>query len=178
MIGIYKISNNINGKVYIGKSKNIDKRFKQHIKDSRRVNDRRGKTSMYKDAREIGWDNFSLEVIENCIPESLDDREFYWIGVYLDKGNCYNVAQSQLKRLEDPIYYQQKKSELKKATDKMKKRVNQYDKEGNLVGTFDGVREASRITGISHHTIQKVAKGDKYRKTAGGFVWKYSEEKV
>lgn len=30
-IGIYKITNTVNGKVYIGKSHNIEERFKQHI---------------------------------------------------------------------------------------------------------------------------------------------------
>ena len=40
MCGIYKIENLINGKVYIGKSINIKKRFKDHISDSFNENKR------------------------------------------------------------------------------------------------------------------------------------------
>lgn len=32
-IGIYKITNNITGKVYIGKSEHLDKRFNEHLRD-------------------------------------------------------------------------------------------------------------------------------------------------
>ena len=60
----------------------------------------------------------------------------------------------------------------------MKKKVAQYDIEGNLIAVYEGVREAGRVTGISHKSISKVARGVKYRKTAGGYVWKYLQEKV
>ena len=32
MIGIYKITNKINGKIYIGQSMNIERRLKEHMK--------------------------------------------------------------------------------------------------------------------------------------------------
>lgn len=54
-----------------------------------------------------------------------------------------------------------------------KKRVGQYSKDGSLVAEFEGTREAERATGISSQSISKVALGKKYRKTAGGFAWKY-----
>ena len=34
MIGIYKITNKVNGKVYIGQSDNIERRWKNHKKDA------------------------------------------------------------------------------------------------------------------------------------------------
>ena len=36
MIGIYKIYNNLDNKVYIGQTKNLEKRFSQHIDHLRR----------------------------------------------------------------------------------------------------------------------------------------------
>jgi predicted GIY-YIG superfamily endonuclease len=53
------------------------------------------------------------------------------------------------------------------------KKVLQIDKSGNIVAEFEGVRIASKITGIDHRSISQVASGSLIRKTAGGFKWKY-----
>lgn len=53
-------------------------------------------------------------------------------------------------------------------------RVAQIDKSGNVINEFDGVRIASRETGIDHRSIQSVASGSNpKRHTAGGFKWIY-----
>lgn len=38
MIGVYLITNNINGKMYIGSSINIERRWKEHLRDLRNGN--------------------------------------------------------------------------------------------------------------------------------------------
>lgn len=81
----------------------------------------------------------------------------------------------QKERLKDPEYLAEKSKQLKKYTDSIKKKVYQYDKQGNLVAEYNGTREAERKTGVNSQSISKVALGQ--RKTAGGFVWKYSQEK-
>lgn len=162
----------ISGKVYVGQSKDHLKRLKQHIKDSKRVDDVRGKTPLYDDARAIGWDNFTIQLLEICEDSKGNDRESYWIKEYFD--NSYNKSVYAI-TAHDPKYQEAATKALKIATDKMKKSVQQLDLLGNIVNVFDGVREASRATGINHHTIQKVAKGKEKRKTAGGYVWKYSD---
>lgn len=53
------------------------------------------------------------------------------------------------------------------------KKVLQIDKSGNIVAEFEGVRIASKLTGIDHRSISQVASGSLIRKTAGGFKWKY-----
>lgn len=53
------------------------------------------------------------------------------------------------------------------------KNVLQIDKSGNIVAEFEGVRIASKLTGIDHRSISQVASGSLIRKTAGGFKWKY-----
>lgn len=52
------------------------------------------------------------------------------------------------------------------------KPVVQFDKLGNVVGQFSSMSEAERQTGISVDSICMVCRGR--RKTAGGFVWKYT----
>jgi hypothetical protein len=56
------------------------------------------------------------------------------------------------------------------------KPVIQIDKEGNIVGEFDGVRIAHAKTGIDHRSIAAVAAGTHpTRKRAGGYFWKYKD---
>jgi len=52
-----------------------------------------------------------------------------------------------------------------------KKPISQYDINGNLVKEYDGVRLASRITGITRQAINSALCGKS--KTSGGFIWKY-----
>ena len=54
------------------------------------------------------------------------------------------------------------------------KRVSQFDKDGNLVGSFSSSYEAERITGISRTHIGGCCRGE--RLTAGGYVWKFEIE--
>lgn len=55
------------------------------------------------------------------------------------------------------------------------KRVDMYSKSGELVCSFKSINEAGRKTGISEIQIGRCCKGKYGRKTAGGFIWKYSE---
>ena len=59
--GIYKITNLVNGKVYIGASKNIEKRWSVH---------RNGHTAIAEDLQTFGLENFKFEVLLEC-PESM-----------------------------------------------------------------------------------------------------------
>ena len=51
--------------------------------------------------------------------------------------------------------------------------VQQLDLQGNVIREYPSYREAERQTGIS--AIDKVCAGAKYRKTAGGYKWRYKE---
>ena len=56
---------------------------------------------------------------------------------------------------------------------KTSKKIKQYDKEGNFIKEWESTMEIERQLKIHHGSISSVCK-DKV-KTAGGFVWKYSE---
>ena len=51
--------------------------------------------------------------------------------------------------------------------------IGQYDLDGNLIKAFKSIKEASAETGIKVANISAVASKHKWRKTAGGFVWRY-----
>lgn len=85
--GIYKITNNLNGKFYIGKSVNIWNRWRQHrcAKDN---------APIHRAMKKYGKDNFSLEILEQCSKEELDLKEKQWIAFYdgYYNINCYNAT--------------------------------------------------------------------------------------
>lgn len=92
---IYKIVNNVNNKIYIGKTENVDpiKRFNEHKKDyKKRSNEKR---PLYNAMKKYGIDNFSFEIIEET--DNTSDREIYWINklrTYIGFKDCvgYNAT--------------------------------------------------------------------------------------
>jgi len=88
---IYKIYNDINDKLYIGKTlTTIEERFKQHCHDrGRRQYEKR---PLYNAMNKYGVENFHIELIEECEIELLSQRECYWIEYYNTYYNGYNAT--------------------------------------------------------------------------------------
>ena len=80
--GIYKIENLINGKIYIGKSVNIQKRFQDHIGDSFKENTPAYNHLIHKAIRKYKPENFSFIIIEECDENELNQKEMAWIRLY------------------------------------------------------------------------------------------------
>ena len=87
--GIYKITNQINNKCYIGQSVDISKRWKDHAKCGLGIDAPQG-NKLYKDMQEIGIWNFSWELLETCPREQLNEKEKYYINLYQSQDFGYN----------------------------------------------------------------------------------------
>lgn len=98
MIGIYKITNLVNGKTYIGQSINIERRFWDHRCVSHETN-RHLKHALIK----YGKDNFKYEVIEECSAEMLDEREMYYISKLSPEYNVLAGGQGKGRCLSDDV---------------------------------------------------------------------------
>lgn len=87
---IYIIKNNINDKVYIGKTfNNIQTRFREHIRDSRKKHKEHRK--LYSAISKYGENNFYVELVEDNIDESiLSNKEIEYIKFYDSYKNGYN----------------------------------------------------------------------------------------
>ena len=86
MIGIYKITNNLNQKSYIGQSIHIEQRWEEHLYKTS------GCTLLKYALYKYGVHNFSFDVIEECPQELLNEREQYWIQYYDSFNNGYNLT--------------------------------------------------------------------------------------
>lgn len=87
MIGIYKIQNKINGKIYIGQSNDIKRRFSEH-----KYRTPRFRLAIDWAIVKYGIDNFDFSVIEECKEEELDEKESYWIKKFNSKEEGYNFS--------------------------------------------------------------------------------------
>lgn len=79
MVGIYKIENVVNGKVYIGQSVNVASRWKDHLCRYNQSTCRQYYDDLYVEMREHGIENFKFQIIEVCNSAELNSREQFWI---------------------------------------------------------------------------------------------------
>lgn len=89
---IYKIINKINNKQYVGKTtQTLEERYLGHIKCAKNKVNR----YLYDAMNKYGYDNFSIQLIEECDDSILNDREIFWIAelnTYWLNGCGYNMT--------------------------------------------------------------------------------------
>jgi group I intron endonuclease len=89
---IYKITNILNNKIYIGKTtKTLKIRWNTHLRDSKKNSN----IYLYNAIKKYGKDNFIIEQIENCPDECGNDKEKYWIKYFNSSNKTigYNITE-------------------------------------------------------------------------------------
>lgn len=127
--GIYKFTNKTNGKIYIGQSINIERRYYEHFKrdDS--------KNYFHRAIKKYGKDNFFFEILEECLEEDLNDREKYYITIYNSNNRKlgYNSTGG--------------------GDGAESKKIKQYDENGKLIKIFSSITEAAEILNLPASNI-------------------------
>ena len=131
---IYKITNKINGKSYIGQTiQSVKERFYRHC--STKCSQAILNMAIHKAINKYGKSNFTIEVIEEVESANLNDREKYWIKYYDSYNNGYNSTEGG----QDGI-----------------KLFKNLDTESVVKGYESGksLREVSRIFNVDKQTIK------------------------
>lgn len=82
---IYKITNKINGQSYIGlTTRSVEIRWKEHCRHTDQL--------IGQAIAQYGPENFTLEIIEECNDNIIDEREIYWISYYNTYNQGYNAT--------------------------------------------------------------------------------------
>jgi group I intron endonuclease len=111
---IYKYTNKINGKIYVGQTNNLQKRFSGHKSEAFNPKANGYNLPIHAAIRKYGLENFTFEVLEEIAEgESqrfIDDREIYFIGYYhsLITENGYNLTIGGEGCPKPPLTYEQK----------------------------------------------------------------------
>lgn len=88
---IYKIENDINNKVYVGKTlRTPERRFKEHCNDA--FTRKCEKRPLYSAMRKYGIEHFHISILEECSEEEINDKEQYWIQQLNSYHNGYNAT--------------------------------------------------------------------------------------
>ena len=88
--GIYKITNIENQMCYIGQAANIADRWKQHIKRGIGA-ETPTRNKLYPAMLELGVENFTFEIVEECERSKLNEREDYWQKFFHAKDFGYSI---------------------------------------------------------------------------------------
>ena len=93
-IQIYKLTNDINNKIYVGSTHNLlNTRMRCHRSKSKNITGRRN-SKLYSHMREIGIEHFKIELIEKFNFETKEQRfikEQYWIEKIKPELNMFNA---------------------------------------------------------------------------------------
>ena len=202
MAYIYKITNQINGKVYIGATiRNPETRWAEHQRDYIRLDFE--KRPLYNAINKYGVNNFTFETIEET--NEPQEREIYYIQKYDSFNNGYNATLGgegtrfidEGKVVNLYLENQQKTisiiaKELEISTDAVSdilkrnhidirasahyhsKPIYQLDKQTEeIIQEFSCVNDAARFLGDKRKS-QHISEVCKgIRKSAYGFKWKY-----
>ena len=88
--GIYKITNIENQMCYVGQAVNIADRWKQHIKRGIGT-EAPTRNKLYPAMLEVGVENFTFEIVEECDKSKLNEREDYWQEFFHAKDFGYSI---------------------------------------------------------------------------------------
>ena len=167
--GIYSIKNRITNKCYIGLSNNLYMRLGMHL--TRLANNKHKNRFLQEEWNEYGHNNFEFEILEDCSPELLEEREMYYINNFAD----YNIQRDGF-RLGMSDYSKNKMSKsrqegLKNGTIVIKTtNIHKYDLDGNYLESYKSVKDAADKNSILNSCIVRAAKSNK---SAGNFMWSY-----
>lgn len=88
--GIYKITNQETGECYIGQAVDVRRRWMDHCKAGLGIDTPQG-NQLYAAMLEYGLDNFSFELLLECTPKELNEKEKYFIELYNSNVVGYNI---------------------------------------------------------------------------------------
>jgi group I intron endonuclease len=196
-IGVYKIVNLVNGKIYIGKSLRLKYRWKQHLwKLKNKTHANKHLQSAFDKYTNV---NFWFEILEYCSKENVCEREMFYInkhqsynpkfGYNKTKGGEGLKATDEIKQkisnsLKGKPASEAKKENCRKAQTGLKRSkehkeniskalkhpISQYDLQGTFIKNWDSIREASNKLGFCESVISRCVNSK--RKTAYKFIWK------
>ena len=168
---IYKITNNINGKIYIGQTiQSAKKRWWGHLYPSKAT-----VSAIDAAIKKYGRGSFSIQTIDygNSIDE-LNEKEIFWIAFFRSTSpNGYNISSGGSNRLTS-VESRMKISASNSGRfvgekSARAKRVYQYTLDGKFVAEHGSMREAARTSGAHGNAIASVCRGEHYY--CGGFRW-------
>jgi group I intron endonuclease len=170
--GVYAIKNKINGKLYIGSSNNIRKRFYNH--KNLLINNKHYNIKLQRAWNKNGENNFEFYILEETSTNEIELREAE--QKHLDLNNSYSPKSGyNISKKADCPYGNEKSGEFLKIFNKTKRKpIIQYNLDGEFIKEWESLSEAAKFYKIKVSSI--FANCKRRIKTVSGFVWRYKSE--
>lgn len=157
MFSVYKITNNINNKAYIGSSIRVQHRWKEEINSAFNKNSSSYYYPLSCAFRKYGLDNFSFEIIKDDFnsKEEMEQYEKEMIIKYNSLNNGYNQTLYTECALRDPKIKQQ-------CVEKFGRKCALVDKNDNIIEKYNSLQEAGKIN-FGENTgsnVKKICEGE------------------
>lgn len=157
---IYKITNIVNSKIYIGKTiKSLNYRFSRHLINANKKINRH----LYDSINRYGKEAFKIELIEECADDLLNKREIYWISKHKSnqKEFGYNMTDGGDggKMQPESIEKMRLKKTGRKTSDETKKKQSK-SQIGKHVGDLNVAKRPEVKEKISKTLKQKYESGE------------------
>lgn len=156
---IYKATNKINGKIYIGKTYNFEKRKNEHIYEMNNG------LPFHNALKKYGLENFEWEIIDHAnTDKDIREKEIYWISklrtcINFEDCNGYNLTLGG----EGGVSWNSKP-------------VSRYDLDGNYIDSFVSCAHASNDLNLDRKSIERAVKLKSAQ--SGGYQWRYRQEPI
>lgn len=175
MYWIYKITNLVNGKIYIGKTKNIKRRLSQHFHEES------SSDSLIKRAiKEFGENNFKIEIIK----ENLDSKEakrleeeYILLHNSHNRDKGYNIKIGEKHTEETKRHIGQAQIGEKNHMYNVKGKMNKTSKPIIELKTnkhYDSITQAANELNLNLSHIAAVCRGN--RNSTGGYMFRFIDE--
>lgn len=173
MIGyIYMIKNKVNGKIYIGKTKNYKIRVMNHFSEAKNGT---SFAPLHKDIRTYGLETFYSEVLKEIeledeleLIKELNKYEDYYMDYYDTIKNGYNVTKNHLNGSKTGTQLGSKNHNLGK--------IIVYNKDGSIYKIYSNRKHLCNELNIHKSTLSNCLANRK--KHSKGFIFKYESENL
>jgi len=160
--GVYKITNLINNKSYVGSSLNLGRRFTTYY--SFKYIDSQKNSLICKALLKYGYSKFSLEILKYCSSKDLLSREQYYLDRFKPKYNILTVAGSSIgyKHSEETIKKFKARRHTKETIEKFKTKLFSQETRTKIsasLGTKVLVNDLLTNNICEYDSIRKAAEG-------------------
>ena len=171
---IYKITNLINNKVYVGQTiqKNPAMRWYAHLADARNGK----KSHLYDSIRKYGKENFSWEILQPAsFLDELNELETYWANKFKEDGyTLYNNRGTGNNKLHSETSIKKMKEAQKQAH--ARRRLNNGGTEKHKEPIHKGKTNQWVLTEEQKQKKKAIMK-EVNKRTSGGKTWKIIDGK-
>lgn len=171
MNAVYKITNKVNNKSYVGSSTRVEKRWQQHKNDAFNPNNEKYNYPLYCAFRKYGIENFSFEILKDDF-SSIEEMQAFEAYQIL---HCNSLTPNGYNQTDKTSSNSISSENSQKYIRRISKKCALVDEDNNILATYLSLHEAAEAQGWDRDkratTVKKICDGDV--QACNGLIFRY-----